>query len=158
MSSAFTGDIIEGKIAFPTSTLGLPVKQLSMGMPIRVSGIPENRKYWYTIYRAQGKKKRPITRQLSKVHIKQTILHTKNSRKRPKNIHRRTVSWNITKTESYIQTIFWLRIQANIPDINSEGYWQDNWLSPKMWKVHIKWKVNTIYQICVWTLILWEYM
>ena len=26
-----------------------------------------------------------------------------------------------------------------------------------MWKVHIQWKVNTLYQIYVWTLLLWNY-
>ena len=36
-----TGNIIEGKITFPTSTLGFLVNQLSMGMPTRVIGILE---------------------------------------------------------------------------------------------------------------------
>ena len=40
MPSEFTVNIIEGKIAFSTSTLGLLVNQLSICMPIRVSGIP----------------------------------------------------------------------------------------------------------------------
>ena len=39
MPLAFTGNINEGKIAFPTSTLVFLVHQLSMGMPIRVSDI-----------------------------------------------------------------------------------------------------------------------
>ena len=39
MPSAFTGNIIEGEIVFPTSKLVFMVNQLSMGMSIIVSGI-----------------------------------------------------------------------------------------------------------------------
>ena len=39
MPSAFTGNRIEGQIAFPTSTLGLLVNQLIMVIPIIVKGI-----------------------------------------------------------------------------------------------------------------------
>ena len=42
MPSAFTGNIMEGKIAFPTSTLGLLVNRLGVVMPIRFSVIPES--------------------------------------------------------------------------------------------------------------------
>ena len=38
--SEFTGNRMEGKISFPTSTLGFLLNQLSMRIPIRVSCIP----------------------------------------------------------------------------------------------------------------------
>ena len=56
MSSAFTGSIIESKIALPTPTLGLLVKQLGMLMPIRVSSIPEKWKSQYTVHQVQENK------------------------------------------------------------------------------------------------------
>ena len=40
MPSELTGNIMEGQIKSATPTLGLMIKQLRMGMPIRVSGIP----------------------------------------------------------------------------------------------------------------------
>ena len=48
MPSAFTENIIEIQITLPTSTLVLLVNQLSMDIPIRVSGIPEKWRDWYT--------------------------------------------------------------------------------------------------------------
>ena len=42
MQSAFIGNILEVKIAFPTSTLGLLINQMILGMTIRVISITEN--------------------------------------------------------------------------------------------------------------------
>ena len=58
MPSAFTGNIMEGQIAIPTSTLGFLVNQLSMVIPIRVRGIPANWISRYTVYLTQEYKQR----------------------------------------------------------------------------------------------------
>ena len=47
---------MEGQIASPISTLGLLINQLSIGMPIRVSGISEKWKSQYTVYQTKGNK------------------------------------------------------------------------------------------------------
>ena len=53
MPLSFTVNIMEVKISFPTSTIGLLVNQLSMIMPIRVINIPENWRSQYTGYQPQ---------------------------------------------------------------------------------------------------------
>ena len=47
---------MEGQIVFATSTLGFLVNQLSLGMPIRFNGIPENWRAWYIWYWTQENK------------------------------------------------------------------------------------------------------